>query len=87
MRSNLTLVIVCVIAGSTGMAQDKKGQQDDVAKLVSALASENPAPIKRSGPDLMYPPGYDRKKQEPVRAAKSKLKTLGIVAFRSLIEN
>lgn len=87
MRLSHLLVIACVLVGTTGIAQDKNTQQVDFPKLINALASENPTPIKRSGPDLKYPPEYDRKKQEPVRSAKHELKTLGTVAFGSLVEN
>ena len=85
MRLSHLLVIACVLVGTTGIAQDKKTQQVDYPKLINALASENPAPTKRSGPDLCYPVEYDRKKQEPVRSATYELKTLGTAAFKSLV--
>lgn len=75
------------MVAASGKAQDKDERQVDVPKLINALASENPAPTERSGPDLKFPSGYDRKKQAPVRSAKSQLKALGPAAFKSLIEN
>jgi hypothetical protein len=75
------------LVGTSGHAQDQDEHRGDVSQLINALASENPAPMERRGPDLRFPPGYDRKKQEPVRSAKSKLKSLGPAAFKLLIEN
>ena len=87
MRSNLPLMIACVILGSLGVAQDKDVNPVDVPKMIHALASDNPPPRERSGPDLKYPIGYDREKQEPVLNALSQLKAMGPAAFKTLIEN
>jgi hypothetical protein len=84
-RSSLTFLTVWLLVASLGIAQDSEAKQDDVATLISALASKNPAPTRRRGPDLEYPPKYDRKKQEPVQSALSKLQELGPQAFESLI--
>jgi len=85
MRTRRFLFVACVILGSSGIAQDKVIPQDDIDRLINALASENPAPTDRRGPDLKYPAGYDRKKQKSVRSAKSELKALGLSAFKTLI--
>ncbi len=87
MRSNLPLMMVCVFFGSLGSAQDKDVNPVDVAKMINALSSDNPTPKERSGPDLKFPTGYDRKKQEPVLNALSQLKAMGPAAFKSLIDN
>jgi hypothetical protein len=87
MRASILVLIVSVLIGTSVNAQHEDEHQADVLKLINALASENPAPTERRGPDLKFPPGYDRKKQEPVRSAKSKLKAFGPAAFKSLIEN
>ena len=87
MRTSLALLVACVFVVTSAVAQDKDVQQVDVAKLINALASENPTPTERRGLDLKYPPDYDRKKQESVRSAMSKLKSLGPTAFKTLIAN
>ena len=87
MRMCLLVLIASVLIGTLGNAQDKVEHQTDVSKLIIALASVNPAPTERRGPDLKFPPGYDQKKQQSVRIAKSKLKAMGTVAFKCLIEN
>lgn len=87
MRSCFAVLITTVLLASSGNAQDNGDLQLDVPRLINALASENPAPTERRGPDLKFPPGYDRKKQESVNSARRKLKALGAGAFKSLIEN
>ena len=87
MRLNIPILIVCALVGKYAVAQDNGVKEVDVSKLINALASENPAPIERRGPDLKYPPGYDHKKQESVRIARSELKALGPTAFGTLIAN
>lgn len=85
MRTSLPLLIACAIAGTQGIAQDNDVGPGEVAKLINALVSENPAPTERGGPNLKYPPGYDRKKQKTVRSARTKLKALGPEAFKMLV--
>lgn len=87
MRSTMALILSCFIFVTTGHAQDKGGRNDRVKELINALASVNPVPTKRSGPDLKYPANYDREKQELVRDAKRELKALGPTAFESLVES
>lgn len=86
MRLSLTVPIAFVFLGSLAFAQDDSEKLADASKMINALASENPAPKERRGPDLKFPPEYDRKKQQSVYAAISDLKALGPQAFRPLIE-
>lgn len=87
MRTSLPILVASMFIAISVNGQDKREHPVSYTKLIEALASENPAPTERRGPDLKYPPGYDRKKQERVRRAKGNLRSLGPAAFRSLIDN
>jgi hypothetical protein len=63
--------------------------EKEIKALIDQLASPNPKPIinKRGAPSIDLPPGFDRKKQDKVHLARSKLVELGTLAFPSLIES
>lgn len=81
----LAMVLPCIAA--LGAQQRDEAQDNEVAPLIAKLASRNPRPTERHGPDLKYPPGYARNKQKSVREAMGKLTARGTKAFRELIDS
>jgi hypothetical protein len=63
--------------------------EKEIKALIDQLASPNPKPIinKSGAPSINLPPGFDRKKQDKVHLARSKLVELGHLAFPALIES
>jgi hypothetical protein len=63
--------------------------EKEIKALIDQLASPNPKPIvnKRKVPGINLPPGFDRKKQDKVHLARSKLAELGPQAFPFLIDS
>lgn len=63
--------------------------EKEIKALIEQLVSPNPKPIvnKRGVPSIDLPPGFDRKKQERVHLARSKLVELGPLAFPVLVES
>jgi hypothetical protein len=63
--------------------------EKQIKALIDQLVSPNPKPRinKMRAPSIDLPPGFDRKKQDKVHLARSKLVKLGPLAFPYLIES
>jgi hypothetical protein len=79
--------IVVLTGVASSLSKEPEVSRDDVKALIEKLASPNPEPTVRRGPELKYPPNYDREQQRSVGEAKHNLESLGARAFGHLIEN
>lgn len=87
-RCGVLLAIAAVVATQIASlhAQQREDAADpEIASLIAKLSSPNRAPTERSGPELRYPTGYSRKKQDVVKDARWQLTAKGLRAFRQLI--
>ena len=66
-------------------------QQQEIARLIEQLASENPKPKNVTDSDgervTVFPPGYSRDRQNKVHRAADELRKFGIDAFPQIIDH
>ena len=87
-------ILIAVLCSSTailGGEEKKQPTEAEIKQLIDQLRSPNPKPItgdedENEEPEYRLPPGFDKTKQEPIHAARSRLLKLGPVAFPYLIE-
>jgi hypothetical protein len=85
----LLFTMLCVASTLTFAENEIVVSDESVKQLAAQLASPNKAPLVigngGQGPDAEYPAGFDKKSQETVFRARSKLDRLGLSAFPHLI--
>ena len=87
----LSIITLVFATGVLGGEQKKVPSEAEIRQLVDRLKSANPRPItgdedESEAPEYRLPPGFDRKKQEPVHAARTQLRKIGSAAFPFLVE-